>query len=51
MMSLTNEIIENKILVNEINKKQCVFMDRNFGVMLYKIDCIKFMDELINVYP
>lgn len=38
----------SKIIFPEEN---CVFKDEEFGILLYKIDCIRFMDILIDKYP
>lgn len=40
-----------KSSISEFPKENCVFIDENVGILLYQMDCIKFMDILINKYP
>jgi site-specific DNA-methyltransferase (adenine-specific) len=46
-----NKIDKNKISAYNFPKEYCVFKDEEAGVLLYQVDCIKFMDILIKKYP
>jgi len=45
------KINKNQISVYNFSEKYCAFKDEKTGVLLYQIDCIKFMDILIEKYP
>ena len=46
-----NKITQNKISDYNFPKEHCVFKDERAGILLYQVDCIKFMDTLIEKYP
>jgi len=41
----------NKQLIKIFPQEYCVFKDEKAGILLYQVDCIKFMDTLIERYP
>ena len=45
------KINQNKISDYNFPQEHCVFRDEEAGVLLYQVDCIKFMDILIEKYP
>ena len=48
--SFLPEEYQNKISDYNFPKENCVFKDKRAGILLYKVDCIKFMDTLIEKY-
>ena len=45
------KINQNKISDYNFPQEHCMFRDEEAGVLLYQVDCIKFMDILIEKYP
>jgi len=45
------KINQNKISDYNFPQEHCMFRDEEAGVLLYQVDCIKFMDILVEKYP
>jgi site-specific DNA-methyltransferase (adenine-specific) len=46
-----NKLTQNKVSDYNFPQEYCVFKDEKAGILLYKADCIKFMDILAERYP
>lgn len=41
----------NMSFIDNFPQDNCVFKDEEKGILLYKADCLEFMDILIKKYP